>query len=119
MKRALSVGALLTLLCAVPQVRAAVITLDFSDIAVDQFTGESLPFYTYANSGFRLQAFNPATGILTGMQAHGPNSMFYAGANGVSAYPPSNPPFPPANTIQIDRPDNTTFTAKSIALAKN
>jgi hypothetical protein len=119
MKLTLSVAALLTLACALPQsVLADVTVLNFSDIPVDS-TGESAPFFTYENAGFEVQAFNPTNGLLTGLQVHGPNSMFFAGQRGAAAFPPTNPPFPPSNTIQIDRLDNTTFSVQSIALAKN
>jgi hypothetical protein len=119
MKVTLPIAALLALVCALPQpVLADVTVLNFSDISVDS-SGESLPFFTYENDGFRLQAFNPANGILTGLQLHGPNSMFFAGGRGVFAFPPTNPPFPPANIIQIDRSDNDTFSVQSIDLAKN
>jgi|KBSSwiStaDraftv2_1062776.scaffolds.fasta_scaffold107531_3 hypothetical protein len=119
MKLTLPVAALLALVCVLPQpVLADVTVLNLADISVDS-SGESLPFFTYEKDGFRLQAFNPATGVLTGLQVHGPNSMFFAGETGAFAFPPNNPPFPPANTIQIDRPDNDTFSVQSIALAKN
>jgi len=119
MKLTLPVAALLALVCVLPQpVLADVTVLNLADISVDS-SGESLPFFTYEKDGFRLQAFNPATGVLTGLQVHGPNSMFFAGQPGAAAFPPTNPPFPPSNTIQIDRPDNTTFSVQSIALAKN
>lgn len=119
MKVTLPVAALLTLVCLLPQpVLADVTVLNFSDVPIDS-TGESVPFFTYENDGYELQAFNPATRVLTGLQVHGPNSMFYAGQRGAAAFPPTNPSVQPSNIIQIDRLDHATFSVQSIALAKN
>ena len=89
--------------------------LTFQDIAIPGDT-DSPPFFTYQSQGFTLTATNPPTGFLSGFQAHGPNSIFYAGAIGVSPFAPGAAP---DNVITLTQDDGTPFSLLSIDLARN
>ena len=89
--------------------------LDFQDIPIPGNT-ESAPFFTYSNNGFTLTATNPSTGFLSGFQAHGANSTFFAGAIGVTPFAPSSAP---DNLIQLRQNNGDPFSMLSIDLARN
>jgi hypothetical protein len=101
------------ILVAVPA--NADIVLDFLDIQIPGAT-DSAPFFTYSNSGFTLTATDPTTGFLSGFEAHGANSVFYAGAVGVIPFAPATSP--PDNIVQLVN-GSTLFDLLSIDLARN
>jgi hypothetical protein len=110
-------GALLSLAlsCAASVPARGQVVLDFTDILIPGGT-ESAPFFTYSSQGFTLQAINQPTGFLSGFQAHGPNSTFYAGAVGVVAFAPASPP---DNVIMLTHDNAMPFDLVSIDLARN
>jgi hypothetical protein len=89
--------------------------LDFQDIPIPGNT-DSATFFTYSNSGFTLTATNPSTGFQTGFQAHGANSIFFAGAIGVTAFAPASAP---DNVIELQQTSGDPFSLVSIDLARN
>jgi len=101
-----------TMLAGTP---AKAVLLNFQDIPIPGGT-DSAPFFTYTNSGFTLTAINPPTGFLSGFQAHGPNSIFFAGAIGVTAFPPASGP---DNVINLIQDNGDPFSLLSIDLARN
>ena len=72
--------------------QAGTIVLDFTDIPIPGGT-DSAPFFTpYMAKGFTLTATNPPSGFSSGLQAHGPNSIFFMGEIGLSTFAPASPP---------------------------
>ncbi len=98
-----------------PLARAGEVILNFSDIPIPGGT-DSAPFFTYSSQGFSLSAINPPTGFLSGFEAHGPNSLFYAGEIGVVAFAPASPP---DNVISLTQENGQPFSILSIDLARN
>jgi len=94
---------------------AKAVLLNFQDIPIPGGT-DSAPFFTYTNSGFILTAINPPTGFLSGFQAHGPNSIFFAGTIGVTAFPPASAP---GNLVNLIQDNGQPFSLLSIDLARN
>jgi hypothetical protein len=88
----------------------------FTDIPIPGGT-ESAPFFTYDSHGFMLTAINPPTGFLSGFQAQGPNSAFFAGEIGVVAFAPATSP--PDNVITLSQDGGGPFPILSIDLARN
>src|SRR5450631_1583920 len=86
--------------------QAGPIVLDFKDIPIPGGT-DSAPFFTYQAKGFTLTATNPPTGFLSGFQAHGPNSIFFAGSTGVAAFAPAASP---DNVIQLIQDNGKSFS---------
>jgi hypothetical protein len=109
----LSTICLLTLTTSLAQ--AGPIVLNFTDIPIPGGT-DSAPFFTYQSQGFTLQAVNQPSGFLSGFQAHGPNSIFYAGAIGVAAFAPASSP---DNIINLTHDNGKPFDILSIDLARN
>jgi len=89
--------------------------LTFQDISIPGNT-DSPAFFTYSNSGFTLTATDPSTGLQSGFQAHGSNSIFYAGAVGVAAFAPASGP---DNQIELQQSSGGAFSIFSIDLARN
>ena len=96
--------------------RGGDIVLNFQDIPIPGGT-DSAAFFTYSSQGFNLSATDPANGFLSGFQAHGPNSIFFAGAIGVVAFAPASSP--PDNVIQLTQNNGMPFSILSIDLARN
>jgi hypothetical protein len=96
---------LLALVAVVPGTAETV--LNFQDISIPGGT-DSAPFSTYSNGGFTLTAPN-------NFDAHGSNSIFYAGAVGVVAFAPSSAP---DNVIDLED-GGSPFDLLSIDLARN
>ncbi|HEV3238044.1 MAG TPA: PEP-CTERM sorting domain-containing protein [Gemmataceae bacterium] len=96
--------------------QAGHIVLDFTDIPIPGGT-DSAPFFTpYMAKGFSLSAVNPPSGGLSsGLEAHGPNSIFFEGAIGVSTFAPGTPP---DNVITLSQINNKPFALLSIDLAR-
>jgi hypothetical protein len=95
--------------------QAGSIVLDFTDIPIPGGT-DSAPFFSpYTAKGFSLSAVNPPSGFSSGLQAHGPNSIFFEGAVGVSTFAPATPP---DNVITLSQINNKPFTLLSIDLAR-
>jgi hypothetical protein len=106
----------LALLCLTSlSARAGDIVLSFQDIPIPGGT-DSAPFFTYHSQGFTLTAINPPTGFLSGFEAHGQNSIFYAGEIGVVAFSPATPP---DNVISLTQDNGKPFSILSIDLARN
>lgn len=103
---------LIVLLAGMPT-KAALLT--FQDIPIPGST-ESEPFFSYTSAGFSLTAANPQTGFPSGFQAYGPNSIFFAGATGVVAFPP---PAGADNVIRLTQDNGRPFSLLSIELSRN
>ena len=95
--------------------RGGVLVLNFSDLTIPGET--DLTFFTpYQSQGFTLTSTNPPTGFSAGFQAHGSNSIFYAGARGLAAFAPAAPP---DSVIELTRDGGLSFSLLSIDLARN
>ena len=92
----------------------AAIVLDFEDISIPGGTDTTLS--TYSNSGFTLTATDTATGFSAGFQAHGPNSIFFAGSQALAAFAP---PINSTTMITLTQDDGQPFSLLSIDLARN
>jgi hypothetical protein len=107
---------LLALLIASIGNAGADVILNFQDIPIPGGT-DSAPFFTpYTSHGFTLIGINPPTGFSSGFQAHGPNSIFFAGKIGLVTFAPSTAP---DNIISLTQDNGMSFTLKSIDLARN
>jgi hypothetical protein len=96
-------------------VRGGQILLDFTDIPIPGGT-DSVPIFTpYMSQGFTLTATNPPTGFSSGLQAHGPNSIFWEGKIGVSTFAPATPP---DNVVELTQTNGQPFSLVSIDLAR-
>src|SRR5207302_154849 len=95
--------------------RGGQVLLDFTDIPIPGGT-DSAPFFTpYMAKGFTLTATNPPTGFSSGLEAHGPNSIFFEGKIGVSTFAPASPP---DNVLELTQDNGQPFTLLSIDLAR-
>lgn len=92
------------------------IVLDFEGIVIPGETDAIL--FTYEEDGFSFFAFNPSdpNRFSTGFEAHGMNSIFYAGSKALSPFAPAGDP---PNVVQLTRPGGTPFSLGSIDLARN
>jgi hypothetical protein len=104
---------LLTVLFSTLGIARGDVILNFQDISIPGGT-DSSPFFTYSSQGFVLIA--TGTGGLTGFEAHGPNSTFFMGEIGIVAFSPTTTP---DNVIRLTRTGGTSFSLKSIDLARN
>jgi hypothetical protein len=97
-------------------VRGSSVVLNFEDVLASE--GSDTPFFTpIETQGFTLTATNPPTGFSSGFEAHGPDSIFYAGAVGITTFAPATSP--PDNVIELSRTDGQAFDLLSIDLARN
>jgi hypothetical protein len=114
----LSIPSLALALIVLPPLpaRGGQVLLDFTDIPIPGGT-DSAPFFTYSAKGFTLTAINPPSGLLSGFEAHGPNSIFFMGKIGVFAFAPTTSP--PDNAITLTQDNGQPFSLLSIDLARN
>jgi len=114
MTRRFALAAALGLVAGAAGEARADIVLDFEDIPIPGGTDTTLS--TYSNSGFTLTATDTATGFSSGFQAHGPNSIFFAGSQALAAFAP---PADSTTGIALTQDDGRPFSLLSIDLARN
>jgi PEP-CTERM motif len=91
------------------------VLLDFSDIPIPGGTDSAPIFAPYVSQGFTLTATNAPTGFSSGLEAHGPNSIFWEGKVGVSTFAPASPP---DNVLELTQTSGQPFSLLSIDLAR-
>ncbi len=99
---------------AVGRAEAQFVTLDFEDISIPGDTDAILS--TYQSGGFTLTVTDTATGFPAGFQAHGPNSIFFAGSQALAAFAP---PINSTSMITLTQDNGEPFSLLSIDLARN
>lgn len=96
--------------------RGGQVLLDFTDLPIPGGADANF-FAPIMTQGFTLTSIDPTNGFSAGFQAHGPNSIFYAGKIGLAAFAPATSP--PDNVITLTQSNGQPFSLLSIDLARN
>jgi len=96
--------------------RGGQVLLDFTDLPIPGGTDAAF-FAPIVTHGFTLTSIDPTNGFSAGLQAHGSNSIFFAGKIGLAAFAPASSP--PDNVITLTQSDGQPFSILSIDLARN